>query len=233
MTIEVIKSRYDVKHLEQKIGDAIKHIGLNLQNKKTAVLKPNIVIPAKPGSGIITHPSVVEAIINVLRKQGVEEIIIGEGPSLGADETKAFEISDYSKLARKKNVKLINLNKTERVKLKWKYGVIKLPKIILEADLYINIPKMKTHGQAVVSLAMKNQKGILSKEDKQRFHRLGLHEPLVELARVVTPDLVVVDGIEGMEGEGPINGKKKKAGVIVVGNNMVETDMVCFDTLHD
>ncbi|MCZ7355371.1 MAG: DUF362 domain-containing protein [Candidatus Methanoperedens sp.] len=228
MTVKVVKAKnYDVKSLEHLIRDAIKDLGLNLNSKNTALLKPNIVIPAKPGSAIITHPAVVEALINVLKEIGFKDIIIGEGPGVGADELKAFELSGYRKLAEKKNVKLINLNKAERIEIKWKYGTVKLPKLVLESDLYINMPKMKTHGQTAVTLSMKNQKGLLSRTDKQKFHKLGLHEPLVELAKVVQPHLIIVDAIEGMEGEGPLNGRKKKAGVLVIGTNQAETDMVC------
>lgn len=232
MTVKVIKAdKYDVKSLEYLIRDAINELELDLHTKKTAILKPNIVIAAKPSSAIITHPAVVESLINVLKEYGFKNIIIGEGPGVGADEIKAFELSGYNKLAAKKNVKLINLNKADRIELKWKYGTIKIPKIVHEADLYINIPKMKTHGQTAVTLAMKNQKGILSRGDKQKFHKLGLHEPLVELAKVVKPHLVVVDAIEGMEGEGPLNGKKKKVGALVIGTNQVETDVVCCDIM--
>ncbi|KCZ70788.1 hypothetical protein ANME2D_02813 [Candidatus Methanoperedens nitroreducens] len=232
MTVKIVKAKkYDVKSLESLIRDAIKDIGSDLKNKKTVLLKPNIVIAAKPGSAIITHPAVVEALINVLEENGFEDIIIGEGPGVGADEAKAFEVSGYSKLAAKKNVKLINLNKAERTELKWKYGIIKIPKIVLEADLYINLPKMKTHGQTAVTLAMKNQKGLLSRADKQKFHKLGLHEPLVELARVIKPHLTIVDAIEGMEGEGPLNGKKKKVGALVIGTDQVETDAICCDIM--
>jgi len=232
MTVKIIKSqKYDVKLLEQQISEAFLDLGLNLKNKKSAILKPNIVIPAKPGSAIITHPAVVEAVINVLEKKGIKEIVIAEGPGVGADETKAFELSGYNKLAAKKNVKLINLNKAERIELKWKYGTLNLPKIVLESDLYINMPKMKTHGQTVVTLSMKNQKGLLSRADKQKFHKLGLHEPLVELAKVIQPHLIIVDAIEGMEGEGPLNGKRKKAGALVIGTNQVETDTVCCEIM--
>jgi uncharacterized protein (DUF362 family) len=228
MTVKIIKSqKYDIKILEHQINEAFNDLGLDLSNKTSALLKPNIVIPAKPGSAIITHPAVVEAMINVLEKKGIKNIIIGEGPGVGADETKAFELSGYNKLAAKKNVKLINLNKAERVEIQWKYGTVRLPKLVFESDLYINMPKMKTHGQTAVTLAMKNQKGLLSRSDKQKFHKLGLHEPLVELAKVVKPHLIVVDAIEAMEGEGPLNGKKKKVGVLVIGTNQVETDMVC------
>lgn len=232
MTVKIVKAqKYEVKSLEILIKDAIKDLGLDFHNKKTAILKPNIVIPAKPGSAIITHPVVVEAVINVLREIGFDEIIIAEGPGVGADEASAFELSGFNKLSAKMNVKLLNLNRTERLGLTWKYGKVRLPEVVLNADLYINMPKMKTHGQTAVTLSMKNQKGLLSRADKQKFHTLGLHEPLVELARIIQPHLVIVDAIEAMEGEGPLNGKKKKVGCLVIGTNQVETDAVCCDIM--
>lgn len=228
MTVQIVKAgKYDVPLLECMIRNAIKDLKINLDNKETAVLKPNIVIPAKPGSAIVTHPAITEAVINVLRDYGFENIVIGEGSGVGVDVVSAFEVSGYRRLAMKMGVELVNLNKAERVEIKWKYGTLKIPKIIMDADVYINLPKMKTHGQTVVTLAMKNQKGILSCADKQRFHKLGLHDPVVELARVIQPDLNIVDGVVGMEGEGPLNGKKKKVGVLVIGGNLLEVDMVC------
>ena len=125
----------------------------------------------------------------------------------------------------------MNLNKAERVEIKWRYGTLKIPKIVTETDLYVNIPKMKTHGQTTVTLAMKNQKGILSNADKKRFHLLGLHEPIMELAKVVKPDLTVVDAVEAMEGEGPLRGKKKKVGALVIGTNLLEVDMACCEIM--
>ena len=250
MSVKVVEAKkYSVKSLERLIGSAVKELGLDLQNrtKRTAVLKPNIVIPAKPSSAIITHPAVVEATISVLEENGFEtrNITIAEGSGLGADESRVFEVSGYSELAARKGVNLVNLNslnslnnslnnslkKAERTELRWKYGVLKIPKIVLDADLYVNLPKMKTHGQTVVTLSMKNQKGLLLNSDKKRFHNLGLHEPLVELAKVVKPDLVVVDGVEGMEGEGPLNGKKKRVGVLVLGTNLLEVDTACCEIM--
>ena len=235
MSVKIVKAeKYNVKLLEHLVSDAIEELGLNLHGK-TAVLKPNIVIPAKPETAIITHPAVVEAVVRVLEEEGFGDITIGEGAGLGADESEVFEVSGYEKL-EKGGVRLMNLNKAERVEIKWKYGTLKIPKVVKEADLYVNMPKMKTHGQTIVTLAMKNQKGILSNADKKRFHLLGLHEPIAELAKVVKPDLTVVDAIEAMEGEGPLRGKKKKVGILVIGTNLLEVDMACceiMDINHD
>ncbi len=179
MPVKIVKAKkYDVKRLKSLIRDAIEQSGLNLENKKTALLKPNIVIPAKPKSAIITHPAVVEAVVGVLEEKGFEDIVIGEGAGLGADERIIFDVAGYKKL-EKDGVRLVNLNKSERVEINWKYGTLKIPKMVKEADLYVNMPKMKTHGQTIVTLAMKNQKGILSNAEKGTciLHPLKQRQP--------------------------------------------------------
>ena len=90
---------------------------------------------------------------------------------------------------------------------------------------------MKTHGQTTVTLAMKNQKGLLSNAAKKRFHLLGLHELIAELAKAVKPDLIIVDAVEGIEGEGPLRGRRKKVGALVLGTNLLEVDMACCEIM--
>lgn len=227
MPTKIIRcKRYDVKVLRCLLSEAFDEFGVSPPSDVPTLLKPNIVIAAKPRSAIITHPAVVEATIRAFLENGVRKIIIGEGPGLGADERKFFTAAGYERLRRKYDVTLLNLNKAERVEVSWKYGTLKIPKIVVDA-FYVNMPKLKTHGNTVVTLSIKNQKGLLLNADKKRFHLLGLHEPLVELLKVVKPDLVVVDGIVGMEGEGPLNGKRKKANVIVVSTDAVAADITC------
>lgn len=231
MTVRIAKAaEYDAKQLVPLIRDAIEGLDLNLEGKRTALLKPNIVIPAKPETGIITHPAVLEAVAGVLEEEGFDDIVIGEGSGLGTDESMIFETADYKKLEKGK-VRLVNLNEAERVEIKWKYGTLKIPKLVADADLYVNIPKMKTHGQTTVTLSMKNQKGVLSHADKKRFHMKGLHEPIVELAKVVKPDLIVVDAIEAIEGDGPLRGNKKSVNALVLGTNLLEVDMACCEIM--
>jgi uncharacterized protein (DUF362 family) len=221
--------RYEIAKLESSIKNGLNKLGLSLAGKRNAVLKPNIVVPAKPNSGIITHPKVTEAVINVLRELGVEDISIAESSGIGVDVRTAFRVSGYTDLARRKKVKLLNMNELERTTLSWRFGKTQIPRILCQSDtLYVNLPKMKTHAQATVSLSMKNQKGILLPGGKKAFHsRFGLHEPIAELVNVISPDLIVVDGIVGMEGDGPINGSRKRANALVMGKGMLETDLVC------
>ncbi|MHC1635415.1 MAG: DUF362 domain-containing protein, partial [Candidatus Methanospirareceae archaeon] len=144
-----------------------------------------------------------------------------------ADPKEVFQKTGLLSVAKKKGVELLDLNKVERVKLRWEYGEISLPKVVFER-YYINFAKMKTHIQATVSLGLKNQKGLLLPSGKRLFHKLGLHGAIAKLATLIKPDLTLVDGIVGIEGNGPgTMGRKKKAGVLVGGENVVEVDSVC------
>lgn len=179
------------------------------------ILKPNIVFPVRPGSGEITQPKVVRTVIKVLRemKPGID-IIIGEGTAAGTIPADNFRISGYAALARELDVDLIDFDKAERVEIPWKYGVLELPRVIFER-FYLNLPILKASTAANLSGAMKNQKGLLTPEMKKRFHLLGLHAPIAELARTIRPDLTIMDGHNFFRGN-----------VFIAGDNLVAIDQL-------
>lgn len=218
--------RYRLESVRSAIGRALDELGVNISGKRTAFIKPNLVIAAKPRTAVVTHPVVVEALVAVLRERGVTSISMGDGPGIGLDVDEVFRVTGYSTLAERLGVDLVNLNTTERRKRDWKYGELGVPAIVEDTDLYVNVPKLKTHGYTTVTLAVKNHKGLLSEPDKKRDHQLGLHDPLAQHASIRPPDLIVLDGITGVEGDGPLHGKVVRSGVFAVGTNMVEVDAV-------
>jgi len=216
---------YVVREIERGFERSLDSLGFDLSSRRTAFLKPNLVRPAKPESSTITHPDVVEAVVNVLRRRGMQDIRVGEASSVGVNVEESFDVSGYRALCRRLDVPLLNLNDVERREMRWMYGRLRLPKVALDADLYINLPKMKTHFHTTVTLGVKNQKGLLLPEDKQFDHlEVRLHPALAEYARLARPHLTVVDGIVGQEGEGPTQGTPKKVGVLAVGSDIYETD---------
>jgi len=185
------------------------------------ILKPNIVFPVRPGSGEITQPEVVRAVIKVLRdKNPGIDIVIGEGTAAGTIPADNFRISGYAELARELDVDLIDFDKAERVEIPWKYGVLKLPKVVFER-YYLNLPILKSSSAANLSGAMKNQKGLLTPEMKKRFHLLGLHSPIAELARIIRPDLTIMDGRNFFRGN-----------VFIAGDNLVAIDQLATKLLE-
>ena len=185
--------------------------GLDLE--RGVLLKPNIVFPVRGSSGEITRPSVVQALIQVLRevRPGVE-ILIGEGTAAGTVPEVNFRVSGFTELARRCGVELVDLHKSKKRRLPWKYGTIDLPDLAFEKT-YISLPILKKSSAALFSGAVKNQKGLLPAPMKKQFHRLGLHGPLAELARLVQPNLTIMDGINAFEGD-----------ILIGGDNIEEMD---------
>ncbi len=218
--------RYDVDSIERSLARAVDALEFDLSNRRTAVVKPNLVIAARPKTGVVTHPAVVEALVALLRARGCRRVAIADGPGVGLDVEEVFRVSGYEALAERLGVELVNFNTAERRKRAWKYGEIGVPAVLEDADLYVNVPKLKTHGYTTVTLSIKNHKGMLSEADKKRDHHLGLHDPLVQQAKLRPPDLVVLDGILGVEGDGPLNGRPKRAEILAAGTNMLEVDAV-------
>jgi len=208
----------------QRISEAIDLIGYTPRRERI-FLKPNVVNIRKPRKGVITHPRVVEALLKYFSDH---EIVIGERSVIGIDTKEAFEKTGYASIATRYGAHLIDLNDEERVEVKWKYGSIRILKI-LETHEYINVPTKKTHIVTKVTLGLKNQKGLLSPSDKMRFHKMDLHQPIKEFAKVVRPDLTVEDGIICVEGDGPgLSGKPNlKMDLIIAGTDMIEVDNVC------
>jgi uncharacterized protein (DUF362 family) len=221
-------AKYNRLLIADSMVRAFRELEISFSGKKSAFVKVNIVRPARPGSCVVTHPVVVEALIHVLRELGLSRITIGDGPAAGVDGKTAFRKSGYLDLAKKMKVPLLDLHRAERVKKEWEYGLVELPVELINSDLYINVAKMKTHFHTGVTLAVKSQQGLLTPQAKKANHRdYDLHQSLICLAKAIQPDLVIVDAIDSMEGEGPTKGKKKHTKVLVYGNDMVETDIAC------
>jgi uncharacterized protein (DUF362 family) len=184
-------------------------------------LKPNIVFPVKDRSGEITRRIVVEQVISILRTMKPDvDIVIGEGVAAGADAQENFKISEFTDCAKKLRVSLIDLENAERTEVAWKYGKLSLPAIAFNR-VYISLPILKLASAAGISGAMKNQKGLVTYGMKKYFHRMGLHEPLAELNRVMQPFLTIVDCSTHFKGP-----------LFVAGTNTIELDSHIINLLH-
>ena len=197
----------------------------------TVLIKPNILAVKTVESAAITDPRICKAIADVVRERGAKPVI-AESSSVGIDTEEAFRTGGYDKL-RKEGYEVVDLKRKgiETVKVAVPEGKsikdIVLPKIVVDADVIISVPKMKTHDGALVTLSLKNMKGVLSDKLKRQVHqRFGVFQGVVDLCSVVKPDLVVMDGITAMEGFGPSFGDLVKLGLIIVGRDPVATDAV-------
>jgi len=193
----------------------------------TVVIKPNVVNALHPDTGATTDPRVCKSIAIMMKEIGAKPII-AESSSIGMDTEESFEVAGYRKL-RDEGFEVIDLKKEENVTVPVPRGrvfkEISLPRIIVDANALISVPRMKTHEQAKVTLSLKNMKGILPDIFKRKFHlSFGIFQGVADLCTVIKPTLSVVDGIIAQEGLGPTEGTPVEMGLIIAGKDPVAVD---------
>lgn len=201
----------------------------------TVLLKPNFVGP-DPLGVMNTHPLVVAAARESFLKLGASDVLIGEGPAMDRDTEAVIEsvqLRDYVGPLKGIFVDL-NVDDVARVPLKTRASRLNelyLPKTVLAADFVVSMPKLKTHHWAGVTLSLKNMFGIVPGGcygwPKNVLHWAGIDNSILDLNAAVRPDFAIVDGINGMEGNGPIQGVPKRANVLVLGDDPVAVDATC------
>jgi predicted dehydrogenase/uncharacterized protein (DUF362 family) len=199
--------------------------GLPIKRNDLVVVKPNICYPKNIENMIITDARVLEAVLNLVRHR-TKNVIVVESDSFSGTAEKRMTNTSTMDVVKKCDVDFLNLSKDDVEEHEVAGFVLQIPKTVLKADFVVNLPKMKTHDFMYISVAMKNMFGILANKRKSKLHK-GLTEILVYLNRLLRQDLIVVDGIVGMEGIGPITGSPVKLGLIIAGLNPVTVDAVC------
>jgi len=190
------------------------------------LIKPNCVSPKPPSTGITTDPRVVEAIIQFTKECGVKEIVIAEGGSVGRTD-RAFEVSGIQEVATNQNVRLINVNKDEGVLVKipgaQALKEVEVSKTVMESTCIINVPTLKIHHMAVVTLCMKNLMGaILPPRDTMHAN---IDEKLVDLSTLIKPKINLISGILGTEMD-ETKGNPVRMDLVIAGRDIVATDTV-------
>ncbi len=203
---------------------------------RRVLLKPNLVETAEGKPQINTHPAVIRAAAEVFRRMGAGEVVVAEGPGHVRDTHLVLEQSGYAEMLRAERLAFVDLNYDDGVRVKnaggWsRLRHLTLPASLLEADFVVSVAKLKTHHWAGVTLSMKNLFGVLPGSyygwPKNVLHWAGIPQCILDVTATVRPHLAIVDGIVGMEGDGPIMGPPKAAGVLVLGRNLPAVDATC------
>lgn len=202
---------------------------------KRVVLKPNLV-EFNPGAPINTHPVFVAAVASAFEALGAVSVRIAEGPGHRRMTLDMAEAAGYfgsiSKFERRFTD--LNLDEVTKVRLQKPFSLLKelyLPHTVLGCDLLVSLPKMKTHHWAGATLAMKNLFGVVPGGvygwPKNILHWAGIDQCIADLHHLFPRQFCLVDGIEAMEGNGPILGSAKQTGVIVAGSHSPSVDATC------
>jgi len=189
------------------------------------VIKPNLCTAvADRVSASNTDVALMEALCEVLLTR-TSRIFIGESGHLRQNPWQAFAASGYVEMARRLGIELVNFSEEPTVRVKCDpIGDLAMPRRLLEADAYINVPVLKTHALTYFTGALKNQWGCVPDcHDRLRFHR-SINLMLASLQRLLQPKLVLMDAIVGMEGRGPVAGEARRLDVILASRDAVALD---------
>lgn len=194
------------------------------------VVKPNLNNDLVALTGNCTDLRVLAALLGQLRDRGYTDLVVADGSNVGVARRgiDTFHRLRLDGLAALYGARLVDLNTDEGRRVPLYAGAEPLvAATILDADLLISVPKVKTHAEAGLSSAMKNWVGICRGQDKRHMH-LDLGRNIFALNEVVRPDLILVDGLVGMEGNGPGDGEPFRLGRLVASTDAFLNDLaVC------
>ncbi|MBI5863280.1 MAG: DUF362 domain-containing protein [Planctomycetes bacterium] len=200
---------------------------------KRVLLKPNLVETAIGKQHINTHPAVLAAAAEVFRRRDAAEVLVAEGQGHRRDSLLVLEESGTQHAIREAKLPFFDLNHDEVESVanvgRWtSLSELHLPRTLLGADFIVSLPKLKTHHWAGVTCSMKNffgvMPGIVYGWPKNVLHWHGIPQSILDINAAVRPHLAIVDGIVGMEGDGPIMGTPKPVGCLIVGRNLPAVD---------
>jgi len=234
--VSIVKARdYDCAQIYAAVEKGVKLIGgleKVVRPRNKVFVKVNHLPPASLAErGIVTHPIFVEAVLELLKRTDADVTV---GDDIESDTEDGFQVSGFREMCKRAGVRLVNLREAGFTEAKCNGHFLKevyLSTIALDADVIINLPKLKTHSLTIFTGGVKNMYGTIPNGLRTRFH--GEHmrnedfsQVLTDIFSAVTPQLTIMDGIIAMEGEGPASGGLRKLGIILASQDTIALDAV-------
>ena len=200
---------------------------------KRVLLKMNLVDLPRDGKPVVTDPAVLVAAAEAFRKRGAAEIVIADGPALQRDAWDIVDAIGLTTLLRENNLTFVDLNTTEPTRQPNAASFTGLDHLffgrsVLDTDVFVSMPKMKMHHWLGVSLSMKNMigttSGVVYGMPRNRLHLIDPTAAVLDCNHTRPIDYAIVDGIIGLEGDGPVRGTPINVGVLVMGANAAAVD---------
>ncbi len=220
------------------IRDGLRELGVSVADirGKRVLLKPNLVETIPGAVHINTHPLVVRGAVETFSSLGAARVAVAEGPGHITDTLRVLDESGLEEILWEDRIPFIDLNRQNgyTVANAGGYSRLKsltLPVCLKDFDIIVSMAKLKMHHWAGVTLSMKNLFGLMPGSfygwPKNVLHWAGINGCIVDITATVRPQFAIVDGIVGMEGDGPIMGTPKHVGVLVMGRNLPAVDATC------
>src|SRR6266700_4941764 len=204
-----------------------------IKDANIAVLKPNFVAGRSAETGSTTSFALLKAVSEEVRACGAEPVLC-EIPGTEFDREATYTILGVEKFCAENGIRIVRID-PEGGERDWvelrpagarSLRRFHIPRFMQEA-CFINLPVLKTHVVSTMTLGMKNTMGILPRPDRRTMHTLGIAQCIVDMNRGIKPDLTIVDGSVGQDGEGPLYGEKADLQVLVAGHDSLAVDLIC------
>jgi uncharacterized protein (DUF362 family) len=204
---------------------------ISLVKDKKVLLKPNFVRSTPPRISATTDIRVVYSVAKMALDAGARKVTIGDKPGWKKSARSVFGELGVDKIAKELGVETCFFDEDQLLEVDLPaskvFSKIFVPRTVMDSEVLINLPKVKTHVHTTVSLGIKNLHGIVMDNQRLINHRNDLAYKLVDILRVKKPSLTVSDGIWPMEGQGPLNGRNiKNFNVVIAGTDVVAVDAV-------
>ena len=243
MNSKILLRKFDGYHLGHMEDFVRKSINL-LENSnhlfssgKRVLLKPNLLRGFAPEKCVTTHPNLIETVCRVLKDLGVHQIDLSDSPAIGSLSSVARK-AGYGNLSKRYGVRIVPLSNPVPLITEENIAHLKIAGNISEYDSIINLPKFKSHCQMTLTLSIKNLFGLIIGKRKPILHclvknnKVTFGKMLIDIANYVAPSLTIIDGINAMQGNGPINGIPYRLRLLAAGQDMTALDRVMAEIVN-
>jgi len=218
--------------LVEKALELIGGVWKILPTGSRVLVKPNVGFYSREAT---TEPDVVASIVEILKEANPEALIVGDSSVRGYDTTHAFEVSGIAEVVKNLGFECRNLAKDSVETLDIPNGVtihaVSTYRTVREFTFILSVPKLKRHGSTTVTVSLKNMIGVVTDDEKGRFHREGIDQSIADLNTVLKPNLVVIDATRVMTERGPTGGKMVELNTIIASRDPVAADLIAAEKL--
>ena len=230
---------YDLKELRLKIEYLLEPLGgmkAFVSTGDRVLLKPNLLTGSRPTKECITRPEIVYCVAQLVKEAGGKPFL-GDSPAFGSAKGVA-KANGYLPLCEDLDLPIVEFKGQRYQTENDNFNHLRLSKEAMDADVVINLPKVKSHTQLTMTMGVKNLFGCVPGKMKAWWHleagkdkdRFG--EMLVETAKAIAPNLTIIDGIIGHEGNGPSGGEPRKLGVLGASPNVFALDRAFIEIVN-
>ena len=229
-TVSIVRSTSHYKGVKMALDPIAPKVAQSLKGKRRVIVKPNFVSTSRQLAA--THVDAVRAVLDFVAKNYSGRVTVAEGPS-GSSLNSGLRNFDYLKLESEYGVEFVDLNEDDKVEVEvWDSNLNKMEigvaRTVIESDYRISVTPPKTHDCVILTLSIKNMVvgSLVGWHNKTRIHQgyKAMNPNIAKLAQLVLPHLSVIDGFEGMDGNGPVGGEPVDLRIAIAGLDALAVD---------